>query len=479
MIVLAILVIIAFAWLYNPADLRELGANVAARVYGKVVTQADIDRQVRSYQLAIALGQLDLVGGLGGMSGNESADVSEYVWNIFILRHQAAILGIDPTVEQIADRIRTLPAFQTNAQFDPRKFEAFTQTQLGPRGMTTLQLEDVMRDALRFETLKAIVASPAALGAQEAARAKRFFQKSDLLILPFEIEPIMASITVTEDDARSYYEKNRAQFLAPETISLEVAKFSLPEAKKDVQGKDRVAAMQDLALAATALTEPGITDFAGAAKSAGADVSTSNPFDRRSASFASGLPPAVAQGAFLLTEGRTISDVTQAGDEFFVYRIASRQPERELTFEEARPTAEIRIKANEAAKILQERGTAAIAKIREAVTAGTPIKDAAIAAGVTPQAFEGVDPASPQLPPQFMSALRAAMLLEPGQISNFFQTQTGGAAVAVLTRATEAAGQGVEDIENQLLENKQDLFFAVWMDSQRQSAIEFPRRQAQ
>jgi parvulin-like peptidyl-prolyl isomerase len=228
------------------------------------------------------------------------------------------------------------------------------------------------------------------------------------------------------------------------------------------------------------LAESVSGDFAAAAKAAGAEVGTSAPFDRRAASTGGDLPPAVLQGAFLLTESQSVSDVTQAGDDFYVFRVVNRQPERPLTFEEARPTAELRLKSNEAVRLLREKSAAAITKIREAVKTGTPIADAAIAAGVTPQTFAGVDPTRPELPMEFMSAARVAVMLEPGQISNFLPTAVGGAAVGVLTRGTEAAGPGKDEMTAQLLENKQDLFFAVWLDSQRKAAnIEIPRRQGQ
>ncbi|MEX1117281.1 MAG: SurA N-terminal domain-containing protein [Terrimicrobiaceae bacterium] len=303
MIVVAVLTIFAFAWLYSPSDIADFGSNISAKVYGKSLTKADVDRQVRSYQLAIALGQLDLVGGLGGMSGNEEADVSEYVWNTLVLRHEAAALGIEPTTEQVAERVRTLPAFQTDGNFDPKKFETFTAGQLGPRGMTTLTLEEVIRDALRFEKVKALVASPAALEASETQRALRFFQKADLTVLKFPLEPVLAEITVTEEEARTYHSQNARQFVAPESITVESVTFSLPADQKALEGREKVAALQEVAARAAAFAELATPEnFVSSAKDAGVEVKNTPSFHRSIATFASGLPPAVAQGAFLLTD---------------------------------------------------------------------------------------------------------------------------------------------------------------------------------
>ncbi len=482
MIVVAALTIFAFAWLYNPSDIAEFGSNVAAKVYGKSLTKADVDRQVRAYQLAIALGQLDLVSGMGGMSGNEEADLSEYVWNTLVLRHEAAALGIEPTDEQVAERVRTLPAFQTAGAFDPKKFENFSAQQLGPRGMTTLYLEEVIRDALRFEKVKALVGSPAALEAAETQRALRFFQKADLTVLKFPMEPVLGEITVTEEEAKTYYTQNTRQFVAPESITVESATFSLSEEQKALEGKDKVAALQDVAAKAAAFAESATTEnFVASAKAAGVEVKTSPAFNRSIAQFASGLPPAIAQGAFLLTEEVPISDVVQAGDDFFVYRVVNRSPERELSFEESRAIAEERVRATGAEKLLRERAEAALVKIREGVQAGASPADAATAAGVTTEKFEAVDPSNPQLPQEVQSLFRASILLEPGQISNFLPNQTGGSAVAVTRRIdNEVALPNEKEIAKQILDNKQDLFFAVWLDAQRRAAnITQPRQRAQ
>ena len=482
MIVVAILTIIAFAWLYNPSDPSDFGSNIAAKVYGKSLTKADVDRQVRSYQLAIALGQLDLVSGLGGMSGNEEADLSEYVWNTLVLRHEASALGIEPTSEQVAERVRTLPAFQTDGNFDPQKFESFSAGQLGPRGMTSLTLEEVIRDALRFEKVKALIASPAALEASETQRALRFFQKADLTVLQFPVAPVLSEIEVTEEQARTYHSQNAPQFVAPESITVESATFSLPEDQKVLEGKEKVVALQEVAAKAAAFAEPAKPEnFVSSAKEAGVDVETSPPFNRSTAQFAAGLPPAVAQGAFLLTEDIPISDVVQAGDDFFVYRLVNRSPERELGFEESRPIAEERVRAVAAEKLLRERADAALLKIREGIQAGATPADAAMAVGVTSEKLEAVDPSNPQLPPEVQSLFRASILLEPGQISNFLPNQSGGSAVAVTQRLdNEAALPNEKEISKQILDNKRDLFFAVWLDTQRRAAnITQPRQRGQ
>ena len=121
MLVVAILTIIAFIWLYNPdTKSRNVGPDSVGKIYGRNLTQADIDREIRNYGLALTMGQLDLISSLGGTAENENVALSEFIWNLQVLQHQAKELGVHPTDMQVADRIKTLPVFSTDGQFDPR-----------------------------------------------------------------------------------------------------------------------------------------------------------------------------------------------------------------------------------------------------------------------------------------------------------------------------------------------------------------------
>ena len=141
MLVVAFLTIIAFAFLYNTTQLDELAGIQNPTIYGKSLTPLMIDREVKNYQLTMALGQYDLLQKLGGTASNPDQALNEFVWNILVLRHEAGALGIEPTDTQIADRIKSLPVFQTNSQFDPIKYSQFISEQLAPRGFNERQLE--------------------------------------------------------------------------------------------------------------------------------------------------------------------------------------------------------------------------------------------------------------------------------------------------------------------------------------------------
>ncbi len=228
MLVIAILTIIAFIFFYNPEKPGTFTSSTVATIYGRSLTQADIDREIRNFQLALALQQFDLIGELGGMEQDEDRALNEFVWNLLVLQHQARELGIEPTDPQVAARIKSLPVLQTSGQFDPRKYALFVQEQLGPRGMTERQLENVIRDSLRLEQLKAVIGAPVSVSAAEVREAARVWQKMDIQLVRFPLTAAETAVEVTEAEAMAFFERNKQTMLAPETRIVEFVEFVPP-----------------------------------------------------------------------------------------------------------------------------------------------------------------------------------------------------------------------------------------------------------
>ena len=112
MLVVAILTIIAFIFLYNTTQLDELATVENPTIYGKALTPVAIDRQVKNYQLTMALGQYELLEKLGGTAQDQSRALTEFVWNLLVLQHQSRELGIEPTDDQVAERIKKISTFK-------------------------------------------------------------------------------------------------------------------------------------------------------------------------------------------------------------------------------------------------------------------------------------------------------------------------------------------------------------------------------
>ncbi len=478
MLVIAILTIIAFIFFYNPEKPGTFTSSTVATIYGRNLTQADVDREIRNFQLALALQQFDLIGELGGMEQDEDRALNEFIWNLLVLQHQSRELGIEPTDLQVADRIKALPVLQTSGQFDPRKYALFVQEQLGPRGLTERQLENVIRDSLRLEQLKAVIGAPVSVSAGEVKEAARVFQKMDIQQVRFPLAAAETAVEVTEADARAFFERGKQTMLAPETRMVEFVEFAPPAAEKPLEGKERMEALQKQADLASSFAESVAgSSFAKAAEAAGLTVKSTPEFDR--AGTAREPAPELAEtlrgiapGSFLLTESSPVSDVLQAGDKFFVVRLIKVNPQRPLTFEEVRPAIEKRVRSLKAEAVLRQNANDALVKIRAAVAGGKSFAEAAAAAGLAVEPLNGISADSGTIPPDQMPVVTTALLMEPGQISGFLPSADGGAAVYLASRASEDVSEKArtEEIESGILESKRRMIFLTWLASARESA---------
>ena len=481
MLFVAVLTIIAFIWLYNPADTGKLGATTVATIYGRKLSQADIEREVKSFQLALALGQFGLLEDLGGMAQDETRALDEFIWNRLVMQHQAKELGIEPTDSQIAGHIKAVPVFQTNGQFDPVKYKTLLLEQLGSRGFSELQLENLIRDALRVERIKAIVGAPVAVSEAEVREAARIYEKVNAQAVRFSLAASGSSADVTDEEVKSFYEQSGPALIMPETRSVEYVKFAPPASEKPLEGRGKVDALQKVADAASAFSEQASSSsFEKAAAASGQTIQTSPDFNRSGATSSPGNESQalgsdlknLAPSAFLLTEKSPVSDVIQSGDAFFVLKLVRVNPQRPLTIEEVRPIAVRRLGARKAEGLLREKAEAALAKIREAMSAGKSFPDAAAAAGLQVQSFNDLVPSSGTLSPEEQEVAAATVLMQPGQLSAMIPGIDGGFAVYVSARAPvdETALAKEPELASRILESKRRLLFMTWLSSARDAA---------
>lgn len=483
-LIITVVVIVAFAWLYDPGNMKQFQSSGLVQIYGKTLTQTDIDREVRNFSLARALGQFDLLSELGGLSQNQQKAVEDFIFNLLVLQHQAGLLGVEPTAEQIASRIQTLPVFQTDGKFDFQKYSTFVREQLMPRGFTEVQLETVVRDSLRLEKIKEFISAPATVGQGEVEEALRIYQKVDVQVVRFP-EVTGDAAAVAEEEIKEFFDRNK--MTSPETRVVRFVEFSLPaDAASQTDNAKKVEVMQQLADKAAAFAEKAIGGFDTAAQQAGLAVQTSASFDKMGrAREGVAIPelPEIAPQAFLLNDKTPVSDVVQAGDKFFVLKLETVTPERPLTLDEVRPIAEARLKLIKAERLATEGGQQAVAKLREAVAAGKPLQEAALALGLKVDTLTGLEPQKLLEQNIPYEAVKLTLLLQPAQLTNYIPTADGGVALYLQSRAPidgpmeDQLKQRIS-VTQDLLTGKRKLLFLSWLDGAREAAKITPLGQA-
>lgn len=481
MLVVAVLTIVAFIFLYNTTQLDELATIENPTIYGKALTPLSIDRQVKNYQLTLALGQFELLQKLGGTAPDEDRALTEFVWNLLVLQHQSRELGIEPTDDQVANRIKQVPIFQAGGQFDPLKYGQFVSEQLAPRGFTERQLEEVIRDSLRLEALSKTVEAPAAISEGEMQAMARAFQPVTAGFVRFERKQENDKIQISPEEVSSIHQQNQSAFMANETREARCVVFELPADSK-LEGKEKVDALQKLANAASELTDS--LAQAGAsleqlASKAGAKIIKLTAFDRTGSpaqspsSLNSEAMADLAPAAFLVPKAGSTSDVIQSGDAFYIIEVTAVNPARPLTLEEARPRIDAQLRAQKAEQIFTADATSAANALRAAVAGGKSFAEAAAAQNLKVEEIKNVVAAAESTSPENQAIAGSTLLLKEGGISNLEGAPWGAFVAQLQSRAPVnqmAFGARETQIRESLLRNKRDLLFMEWLRVSREAA---------
>jgi hypothetical protein len=481
MALIAFLTIIAFAFLYNTTEMDRVGSNIVARIYGREVMTVDVERAIRVYQLALALGQFDLVRDLSGQAQTEDEAANNFIWNLMVLQHEARSLGVEPGNQAVIDRIKTLPVFQTSGQFDPVKYANFMQEQLAPRGFTERQLEDVIKDSLRLAGVKALVQSPAFLLPGEVEPALQRVAPVDVEVLRFDAAAVRG-ISVNDEELQKAFDEKKSSLQSPEKRSVRYVALVLTPEEKELADKDRVAALQKLATATgeftQALGEGGA--LADIAKARGLEVRTSPLFAAGGATTGAlsdldgEVVPAAAAVAFRLpaTPG-SFEIVELAQDGYAVIEVAEVQAARPLTLEEASADLRAGLIEQKRAVAVQEAAAGTLGKLREAMAKGDSFAAAVKATKADTETMKGLSPFDEELTPAQRQVAMAVMDQAVGTLGEFVPGPDGGFAAYVAARNEPDAAALAErrpKIEEGMLQGKEMLLFAQWLVTAREAA---------
>lgn len=481
MLIIAILTIVAFVWLYNPTDkFHKFGRNDVFEIYGRTVQRAEVDREARSYGLALGLGLTDFVRDLGGMGADDQASFSDFILNSAVIRHEAQLLGIGATDDQVASVIKGLALFRSDGVFDPAKYSSFLQEQLAPKGFTERQLEEIVRDSIRVSALRAVITSPVAVGEAQVREAARIYQPVTAQIVRFDRDGFAKGAAVTPEEVAAFYQSNKQGLVAPETRDISFVVFELPAAQQKLEGKERANALQKLADHADQ-TGKAIrneiakgADFAKAAAKSALQPKKAAGIGRDGSNKAgASLPAPVVAGAFRLQKTGEVSELIQEGNSFYLVTVEATSPARQLPLEEVKDKIAALLRQEKAGRAAAEAAAKSIDQIRAAIASGKSFAEAAKAAGVKTQQVGPVTPSDPKLSPETQAFASATIGLREGELGALQPAPFGTFAAYLQKReplADDLWKQHRAALSRTILANEKELLFREWLRSARESA---------
>jgi hypothetical protein len=490
MIVIAILAIPFIFYFVRTPDYGAMKQGDVGKIYGRKLTQFEIDSNARLGGLAQAVGMSEFWQTLS-LRQQGNAGYGTFAVNLIVLRHEAERLGLRPSASEIADVVRKLPAFQGESGFDIKKFTDFVRNALGPMGLGEEHIEQLVRDEISLNEIKKLLDAGISVSPAELdANFRRSYDKFNVRIIRFQTADFAKDIAVTDDDVQKYFDAHKAELKTDEKRKVQFVQLTLTEEQKKLTGKERIEALQKVSDRATdftqALLEKG-ADFKQAAEKFQLPV-------RETGEFAAAAPdpqlkdsPQAVAASFKLSLQEPNSDPIQVADGFYILHLAGVSEARPLTVEEAKPKIVDSIKKTRGREQMATKAAELVQQLREATKSpgGSAVEAVVQKAAVKseklppfqlldeePQESKGKEPKKDE-PPDLTAIKDAVALLDAGDVSDFSPSGENGFIAIVEKRepfADPNVGEKKATFEKRLLEGKQRIVFVEWLQDRQQAA---------
>jgi len=436
MIVIALLTIPFIFYFVKMPDTGR-GPGDLGQIYGRQLSQIEIDANARLGGLAQALGMSDFWETLSlRQPGN--GGYGTFAVDLIILRHEAERLGLRPSGAEIADVVRKLPVFQGESGFDITKFSDFVRNGLGPRGLGEEHIEQLARDEICLNEIKELLGAGVTISKDELdENFRRGYDKFFVSVIRFRSADFENGITIKDEDVQKYYDAHKSELKTDEKRKVEFVQLGLTEEpaeytnlpgplsqpayssaftdrfiqslisayaatspsvgsdvtaqrwneQKTLTGTERIEALQKLSDSATNFTEAVLeTDFKQAAGKFQLPVHETGEFTAAAPDPQLKADPQLGAAAFKLSvqKPNNDSDPIQVADGFYILHLVGVTEARPLTMEEAKPKIVDAIKKSRTRELISSKGAEVANQLREAAksSAASDLQAAIQKAGV-------------------------------------------------------------------------------------------------
>ena len=416
MIVIAILAIPFIFYFVRTPDYGAMKQGDLGQIYGRQLSQLEIDANARLGGLAQALGMSDFWETLSlRQPGN--GGYGTFAVDLIILRHEAERLGLRPSGAEIADVVRKLPVFQGESGFDITKFSDFVRNGLGPMGLGEEHIEQLARDEICLNEIKELLGAGVTISKDELDETfRRGYDKFFVSVIRFRSADFENDITIKDEDVQKYYDAHKSELKTDEKRKVEFVHLGLTEEpaeysdlpgplsqpaysstftnqfiqsliaatpfsfgsdmtaqrrgeQKTLTGPERIEALQKLADRATDFTQALLEKDAGfrqAAEKFQLSVHETGEFTAAAPDPKLKADPQLSAAAFKLSVQEPNSDPVQVADGYYILHLVGVTETRPLTMEEAKPKIVDAIKKSRTRELMSTKGAEIANQLREA-----------------------------------------------------------------------------------------------------------------
>lgn len=424
------------------------GPTCRLKIYGKCYRDQEVNRLTQFFVVARQLYWVEFSMALFG-EDRLDGDPTDFVTNLIVLRKEAERLGIEPTLEEAKEAIRTAPIFMIQQGLTD---DDLVNGVLAPRGLTKADLVQLGKDYLCWRKISDLLEAGNGTVPIEVEKAYvRDHQQFTASLVEFQREAFVDQVEITDEKIQNYFEENKGQqqpdgsmsLYSEEKRGLLTVKFSPPAETEEMTEEQK--AEQRLSFnnrvneiyANLANDESRFGELARKAAADPANAALKITVEEIPPFAASSPPEALKDASEALADIFSPARSTASGQSvtiphplpeggYEIFQVTEIVEPAEMTLEEAREMIVEAIKARESNLLVNEAATAASAKMLEALEAGKSAADAAKAAGVE---LKPLDPFSRNQPPANVDAARqiveVALQTKPGSVSEVLPMTLG------------------------------------------------------
>ena len=388
LIAVTIIIVVSFAFLYSDFDFVEgtLGRqDCVVKVYKRCYRQKEYQKLASHFDVSLELGMYDFAMVLFG-ENRMDRDPTDFVMSLVILRREAERMGIEPTAEEIKAAIPTLPIFQQPWV----TAEVVENRILGPNGFTQGDLAQLVKDYLSFQKLRDLIgAGVAAVPSEAAKRYTKSNQRYTATVVRFDRATEAASVQVTDEDIKKYYEENKEDLNSEPKRGFDYVKFTpkpvAEDATNEVKAKANLAfanavnrAYADLAADEARFMEIA-KQYLGEKADFTAESGVLEPFARNEAPELLKDNEEALNALFSGAQqaGEVSVPVQTEGGGYLVFHFSKSVDPVPLTLEQATPAIKEVLTMTKSNRAVNDAASAAHTKLSEAVKGGKTFADAA------------------------------------------------------------------------------------------------------
>ncbi|MGB6064182.1 MAG: SurA N-terminal domain-containing protein [Desulfomonilaceae bacterium] len=356
-------IIITFIFWYGWSGPGGRSGNFVAKVNGTVITyddfynvyESELEKIRARYKGALPP---DLVQKL-----HLKKNVLQGLVNQILLLQEAGRLGLTVTDQDVVQDIRSNPLFQRNGVFDLGLYRAYLRTiKLTPSDYESLRKKELLEEQVVRLLTDAVTADPQEIKqlwhfqndklllsvllvkanessekkAPETKDLEAYFQEHqseyeipaslNLQYVAFSWRDIEKSLSVSDEEAKAYYDNHLKEFTEPEKVRARHIFLKIPPGA-DTKTREEIHKKAEEILAKIKAGE----DFAKLAKSESQDEATASKGGDLGFFSRGTLNPAVGAAAFKLKVGE-VSKPIFTGQGYDLIKVEEIKPEKELSF---------------------------------------------------------------------------------------------------------------------------------------------------